>query len=273
MRLPYLQLEVEIIEQLAPDLAVELGITEAEAGWGVVCLFKWALGRCSDDLPPSAQSVVSGPHAAELVTKSARFRGDPGAFTEACSRTKPAILEILADGIRIRGMKRYDAAWGKNHPKEWSAWKEQRHSGTFTANQGDPPGPKSDLNRAEIGPKSGRKTKTKTKNVVAASQPRRLPQGKSKTRQPSEQEKFAQLFQEQRREALNGSYTEDRQLSIQRLNTELQWLHGADVSTVQDAVHLYLQDPKRRQQNPPCSLLWFSRDRAEYLSKAKRGTP
>jgi hypothetical protein len=35
MRLPYLQLEVEIIEQLAPDLATELGIEEAEAGWGV----------------------------------------------------------------------------------------------------------------------------------------------------------------------------------------------------------------------------------------------
>ncbi len=163
MRLPYLQIEVEIIEQLAPDLATELEIEESEAGWGTVCLFKWALGRCSEDKPPSASAVVSGPSAAKLVAKSARFRGDPETFLEGCIRSKPAILERVDGGIRIRGLARYDSAWGKNHPKEWAAWKEQRLSNTCLNIDDKASVTKPDRNRAETVAKPDRKTKTKTK--------------------------------------------------------------------------------------------------------------
>ena len=37
-----------------------------------------------------------------------------------------------------------------------------------------------------------------------------------------------------------------------------------------EAAELFLNDPFRKTQDPPCSLLWFSKDRATYLSKAQR---
>jgi hypothetical protein len=106
---------------------------------------------------------------------------------------------------------------------------------------------------------------------LPSAHPPAAPLQASKDRAKSEQEKFALWFEEQRRQQLNGEWTEDQQLSSKRLNTELRWLNGSDETAVQDAVALYLKDSKRRAQDPPCSLLWFSKDRAVYLSKAKRG--
>lgn len=122
MRLPYLQVAMEVMEQSAPDVAVVLGVDEAKVGWGLLKLFRWALGRCPDDKPPSASDVVKGPAAAKLIAVAARFDGDPDAFVDALASTSPdPLLERRPDGIRVCGLNRYDAAWLKNQPKDVAA--------------------------------------------------------------------------------------------------------------------------------------------------------
>lgn len=91
-----------------------------------------------------------------------------------------------------------------------------------------------------------------------------------KPREPSKQQRFAEWFEEQRRGSLGDAHSADNALAPARLNKELEWLDGVDSGDVAEAARIYLGDPKRQQQDPPCSLLWFSKDRAAYLSKAKR---
>src|SRR5260370_13495327 len=119
---------------------------------------------------------------------------------------------------------------------------------------------------------AGKRESEKEKEEEAAAQPEAAasPQGRSGTRQPSEQQRFREWFEKQRREALNGSYSEDDQLPIGRLNKLLVCLKDYDEAIVAEAAHLYFAEPYRRQQDPPCSLRWFAVDRAQYLSKAKR---
>lgn len=126
MRLPYLQIANEVLDQVAPDLAVKLGCSEAVAGWGVLRLFRWALGRCPEDGPPSAYDVIEDEDAALLVANAAGHKGDPELYVRACSQIRPAVLERTEGGIRIRGLDRYDAAWGKSNPELWKLYKMQR---------------------------------------------------------------------------------------------------------------------------------------------------
>lgn len=96
------------------------------------------------------------------------------------------------------------------------------------------------------------------------------PSAPSSSRQPSLQQRFATWFEEQRVSVLGSSWAADNELGVARLNKELEWLASIDSGETADAAQIYIQDPKRQQQDPPCSLLFFSRDRAVYLSKAKR---
>lgn len=129
MRLPWEQLAMEVIEvsapelgdKLYPDLEPELG--EAAAGWGIVHLVKWALARCPEHLPPSASALVPGPTAARQIARAARWKGKPEAYITAISSLPNPVVETVPEGIRVRGLDRYDAAWGDRHPKEWEAYK------------------------------------------------------------------------------------------------------------------------------------------------------
>lgn len=124
MRLPYLQVSNELLEHAASDLSVMLDWSEGEAGWGLLQLIRWGLGRCPDHLPPSASAVVRGP-AAKLIAKAGGWTGDPERYIDALASLPEPILERVEDGVRIRGLSRYDSAWGKNHPKEWAEWKRR----------------------------------------------------------------------------------------------------------------------------------------------------
>lgn len=142
MRLPYLQLANDLIEHAA-DLAVELDVPEEKAGWGLVKLIAWALSRCPDDAPPSHNDVVTGPSAAKLIARAAGFPvADADRFVTACEQLQPKpILERVPGGIRVRGLDRYDQAWGKNHPE---LWRELRRTRNET-------GPKPERVRTETG--------------------------------------------------------------------------------------------------------------------------
>jgi hypothetical protein len=129
MRLPWEQLAMEVIEVSAPELGdklypdLEPEVSEALAGWGVVHLVKWALARCPEHLPPSASALVPGPTAARQIARAARFKGNADAYVAALAALPDPVVEIRSDGIRVRGLDRYDAAWGDNHKTEWATYK------------------------------------------------------------------------------------------------------------------------------------------------------
>lgn len=123
MRLPYLQVATEVIQQDARDLAVMLDWVEASAGWGMLKVFNWALSRCPDDAPPSANDIIRGPMAAKLIASVAGWDKDPMEFVRGCEQLPGRPLHEVEDGIRIRGLTRYDAAWGKNNPEAWKIWR------------------------------------------------------------------------------------------------------------------------------------------------------
>ena len=111
MRLPYLQIAMEVLEQLAPEVAIELDHNEDAILGKLIRLIQWGLGRCPDHLPPSHSSLVHGEHAAKHIARGALWLGDPQPFIDAICRSAFSILEIRPDGIRIKGLDRYDAAW------------------------------------------------------------------------------------------------------------------------------------------------------------------
>jgi len=170
MRVPWFQVATEVVDQAAPDLACLLDGDELRLLGGLMHLFKWGLGRCPDDEPPSANAVVRGPAAAKLVARAAGYEGDPDVFVDACSQVQPPLLERVPDGVRFRGLDRYDATWGKNNPAAWAAWK--------AAHVTTPPGPvpEPERSRAESGPVPIPKTKTETqtdrKDAAAAPKPK-----------------------------------------------------------------------------------------------------
>lgn len=142
MRLPWEQLAMEVIEVSAPELAAKLEITEAEAGWGIILAIKWALARCPDHQPPSANAVVKGSTAARQIARAAGFKGDPDAYVQAaCSLAFPT-LELVPDGVRFRGLDRYDAAWSDRNREAWKAWKAA-HPEKYPPG-GPPPEPRRD---------------------------------------------------------------------------------------------------------------------------------
>lgn len=159
--MPYLQVAMEVLEQIAPDLAVELELEESAVGWGLLKVFRWGLGRCPDDAPPSVNAVVTGPNAARLIVKAAGLKVDPEAFAEACCNVHPEpVLKRTPDGIRLCGLSRYDAAWGKSHKDVWPAWK------AFL----DEVGPDPRLSRSECVPKAERKLSESVPNAVPQTQ-------------------------------------------------------------------------------------------------------
>lgn len=191
MRLPYIQIAMEVIEQAAPDVSVELDADEATVGWGLVKMIRWALGRCREDLPPSASSVVSGPAAARQIARAAGWMGDPDAWVDATARVQPSpLLERVDGGIRIRGLDRYDPAWGKSNPDRWAQWKAD-HPDRY----GSKADPKSGRNRAgtETEPNSNRadpglqtQTQTQTKKQKKKKPPPPTPSADSSAAAPAD---------------------------------------------------------------------------------------
>lgn len=149
MRLPWLKIAQEIREATAGELATRLyppappeleaqlrahyrveveHLEKSLAGWGIVEVIGWALGRCPENEPPSAHAVVKGPTAAREIARVAGWKGDPEVYVKACAALTFPLLEIVADGVRVRGLDRYDEAWGERHREAWAAWKAARPS-------------------------------------------------------------------------------------------------------------------------------------------------
>lgn len=126
MRPPWLQIETDFIEVVAPDLRIlletpELQVSEGDAGWGAEKAFLWMLKRCPHDEPPSAHDTLTGPAAARLLAGAALYRGPPEQLVSAY--VEVGLLELLDDGtLRLRGLRRYDEAWAKNDKERAARW-------------------------------------------------------------------------------------------------------------------------------------------------------
>lgn len=126
MRVQWVQVAMEVVEESAPDLAVLLETSEAEAGWGLIKLIKWFLGRVPENEYPSMHDLVHGPHAARLIASAAGYKGDSQRYVEALEELAKPILQIMADGVRMRGMNRYDAMLDEAEERSSKAKKAAR---------------------------------------------------------------------------------------------------------------------------------------------------
>lgn len=111
MRLPWIQVAMEVLEVSAPELAARLDISDAEAFYALVRMMAWARARCPEDKAPSESATVVGPSAVRQIAAGAQFKGDAAAFVEVCCTLAFPVLERCEGGFRVRGLDRYDEAW------------------------------------------------------------------------------------------------------------------------------------------------------------------
>lgn len=161
MRLPFLQVAMEVLEQAAPTLAVLLGEDEDRMLGMLTRFFSWAISRCPEDRPPSASAVVPGPTAALLIARGARYQGDAERFVEACMQVLPdPLLQRVEGGIRICGLSRYDAYWRKCKPAAAKAWDEGLERTRVK------PAPSSEQFRPEVAPELEHQKKKKIQTQI-----------------------------------------------------------------------------------------------------------
>lgn len=126
MRLPFLQVNQEIFDVLAPALSVLLEIGEGDAALHLLRLWKCLVDTGTEERPPDG--VIRGEKAAALIERAVRWGGQPGAFVQACQDPSLCLIEVVPGGLRIRGAERYQAAWRKaNASRERAAeWRRAR---------------------------------------------------------------------------------------------------------------------------------------------------
>lgn len=112
MRLPFLQVESDLLAHGVDSVATLLQCEPVAALGHVAFLRAWAVSRASDDAPPDGW--VPGANAARLVAAGARWAGDAVAFVVALADPGVALLEIQPDGIKVLKLEPYREAWGRN---------------------------------------------------------------------------------------------------------------------------------------------------------------
>lgn len=110
MILPWIQVDREAFERAA-ELAAILDISEAEAGWSIICLWRWALSRPSDS---GLSGIVSGPTAVAQLEAGMRWKGERGALVEALVEIGLLRRARTGDQFKVRGLDRYRATIKRN---------------------------------------------------------------------------------------------------------------------------------------------------------------
>lgn len=107
MRLPFLQVEDDAFRR-ARVLARLLKCDRHRAISLMLDLWTWALDSNGDDRP---SGIVDNPEAAAQVAGAVEWDNDPAQLVAALVSSK--LLEEIPEGLRIRGMDRYHAAWDR----------------------------------------------------------------------------------------------------------------------------------------------------------------
>lgn len=108
MRLPYIQVTQETWEQ-ARSLAALVNISEGDAFKLLCDLWRWGLTLGVDDAPPTG--ICASPRAPRLLAAAVGWKKEPSELVDALADLQ--LLEALDVGLRVRGTKRYAAAWEK----------------------------------------------------------------------------------------------------------------------------------------------------------------
>ena len=109
MRLPWVQVTQEAFG-LSRSLAGLLGCDRHRALSLLIDLWAWGLDQGPADEPP--QGMVINPRAARMLAGAVEWAGDADELLQALEDL--GAVEILDEGVRVRGMRRYHGTWKKN---------------------------------------------------------------------------------------------------------------------------------------------------------------
>jgi hypothetical protein len=136
MRFPWIQVEQDALERI-PALATWLKLDEDTCEGKLMRAWRWGLTLAPTDMPPDG--VCRDPDAPQILAAEMRFAGDPDLLVRALRVT--GFLEVLPDGIRVRGMSRYRRTWEKNARRKGSKTDEPAETGGKPAKTGTVPAP------------------------------------------------------------------------------------------------------------------------------------
>lgn len=123
MHAPWMQLAKEVRKVNAPQFAAELDVGVGDAFLMLNDFLEWAIERCPENQPPSSAALIKGNSAGRQIAQAMGWKGDVPQLVAALNSLPYPMIELLPEGIRIRGLDRYDRGWRKSHPKQAAAWK------------------------------------------------------------------------------------------------------------------------------------------------------
>lgn len=109
MALNFIRVDFQFIDGQAVDLATELGVTKHEAIGLAVELWAWTLKRGRPEQAPDG--LIKGANANKSIELAVNWAGKPDVFVN--SAVKCGLIDVLEDGLRVRGTSRYLSTFNK----------------------------------------------------------------------------------------------------------------------------------------------------------------
>jgi hypothetical protein len=119
MRLPFLQLESDIISHGAAEVSNLAGCSIPEALGHIALVRAWAVSHAADEAPPDGW--VEGDAAGRRIEAAAHWKGEKGALLQALIDAGHVRPE--ADGHRVLRLEPYVKAWERS---ELARWRRER---------------------------------------------------------------------------------------------------------------------------------------------------
>jgi hypothetical protein len=267
MRFPWLQVDLDFITAHSRDLAALLGVSRREAIGLAVDLWTWALGRTTNDAPPTGEIVH--PQAARLVAGAVDWSGDAEALCGALAAS--GLLECIPGGVRIRGMSRYTRTWEKNGRRKPQA-SAVPVAGEKPAECAPVPAPKTQIEKKIEDPASQEPLAAPEREELRLTSP-----ASKKQRKQSEAEALFDLLQSHRKQRCEevGEEFVFEEWPHARRNRDLGAIVRRDHAgklRFEAAWGLYLADDGERVREPAWSLSWFMQSGvlARYETRAAR---
>lgn len=110
MRLPFLQLESDLLAHAASQVGVLAGCTPVQALGHIAFLRAWAVAQANDEAPPDGWA--RGPDAADAIESAAQWGGEAGRLLRALKVAK--LVLVTPEGVQVLGLEPYRTAWEKN---------------------------------------------------------------------------------------------------------------------------------------------------------------
>lgn len=263
MRLPFLQMESDLISHGGPEVAHLAGCSIPAALGHLALLRAWAVALADDSAPPDGW--VAGESAGRRIEAAAQWPGPPGRLLSALADSGQISNEN--GGVRVCHLEPYAKAWEQNRKSKERMRNARERSANFDGqtqtqtqtqkilpSEGEPsasaPVPKHDFSLQPT-PRGKKPRKASESEVVYA----RMQSERAERCAEVGKEFVAEHWPEKRQNAALGP--------IQRLSEGLQ-------SRFFTAWRLYLADNENVQREPAWSLSWFiaAGVRARYESRA-----